>query len=133
MCFLTMLSDPMVVRERRRRRRFGLVCSAQSKGDGPVHVHSTALGSGGGAGLLAECGTCSGQRVLHEIALALDVPMHLLTLLASRPEDLNDKADPKQVSELAGALLRLLVRVGEQGTLPLDGQEEKKIRRKKSA
>ena len=72
-------------------------------------------------------------RVLHEIALALDVPMHLLTLLASRPEDLDNKADPKQVAELAGALLRLLVRVGEQGTLPLDGQEEKKVRRKKSA
>jgi transcriptional regulator with XRE-family HTH domain len=69
-------------------------------------------------------------RVLHEIAVALDVPMHLLTLLASRPEDLNAQADPKQVAELAGALLRLLVRVGEQQTLPLDGSKKK--RKKKS-
>jgi transcriptional regulator with XRE-family HTH domain len=72
-------------------------------------------------------------RVLHEVAVALDVPLHLLTLLASRPEDLNDKVDSKQVAELARALLRLLVRVGEQGTLPLDGEREKQTRRKKSA
>jgi transcriptional regulator with XRE-family HTH domain len=70
--------------------------------------------------------------VLHEIALALNVPMHLLTLLASRPEDLNANADPKQVAELASALLRLLVRVGEQKTLPLD-RREKKTRKRKSA
>ena len=72
-------------------------------------------------------------RVLHEIALALGVPMHLLTLLASRPEDLTDNVDPKQVSELASALLHLLVRVGEQKTLPLDGQAQKKTRRKRPA
>ena len=62
-------------------------------------------------------------RVLGEIARAMDVPMHLLTLLASRPEDLADPADPKQVAQLSEALLRLLVRVGEQGTLPLDGKK----------
>ena len=70
-------------------------------------------------------------RVLHEIAVTLEVPMHLLTLLASRPEDLNAQADPKQVAELAGALLRLLVRVGEQKTLPLAGSKKK--RKKKTA
>lgn len=71
-------------------------------------------------------------RVLQEIAQAMGVPMHLLTLLASRPEDLADPVDPKQVAELAGALLRLLVRVGEQGTLPLDGRKERKKRERPS-
>jgi len=68
--------------------------------------------------------------VLHEIGVALDVPMHLLMLLASRPEDLDEKADPKQVADLASALLRLLVRVGEQRTLPLNGRKPRKARKK---
>ncbi len=62
--------------------------------------------------------------IFRRSLMVFNVPMHLLTLLASRPEDLSDEADPKQVAELADALLRLLVRVGEQGTLPLDGQDE---------
>jgi transcriptional regulator with XRE-family HTH domain len=72
-------------------------------------------------------------RVLHEIAAALDVPLHLLTLLASRPEDLKDRANPQQVAELAGSLLRLLVKVGEQGTLPLDGRNATKARKRRSS
>jgi transcriptional regulator with XRE-family HTH domain len=58
-------------------------------------------------------------RVLHEVSAALDVPPHLLTLLASTPEDLDENSDPKHVTEVARALLRLLVTVGEQRTLPM--------------
>jgi transcriptional regulator with XRE-family HTH domain len=58
-------------------------------------------------------------RVLQEISAALEVPLHLLTLLASNPEDLDESADPKQAAELARALLRVLVGVGEQRTLPM--------------
>lgn len=63
-------------------------------------------------------------RVLHEIAAALDVPPHLLTLLASAPEDLDENVDPKHVAELARALLRVLVSVGEQRTLPMKSADE---------
>ena len=73
-------------------------------------------------------------RVLHEISAALDVPPHLLTLLASSPEDLDEKADPKYVAELARALLRVLVAAGEQQTLPMaDDDHEHRPKRKKSA
>lgn len=58
-------------------------------------------------------------RVLQEISAALEVPPHLLTLLASKPEDLDENVDPKYAGELARALLRLLVTVGEQRTLPM--------------
>lgn len=73
-------------------------------------------------------------RVLHEVAAALDVPPHLITLLASTPEDLDEKADPKHVAELARALLKVLVTVGEQRTLPMkERDEQRKTGRKKTA
>jgi len=73
-------------------------------------------------------------RVLQEISVALDVPPHLLTLLASNPEDFDEKADPKYVGELARALLRLLVNVGEQRTLPIKTRDaDERGRRKRSA
>ena len=58
-------------------------------------------------------------KVLHEISTALEVPPHLLTLLASSPEDIESRGDAEQVGELARALLRLLVSAGEQPTLPM--------------
>lgn len=63
-------------------------------------------------------------RVLHEVAASLDVPPHLLALLASAPEDLDEKADPKHVAELARALLRVLITVGDQRTLPMKAPAE---------
>lgn len=58
-------------------------------------------------------------RVLDEISTALDVPPHLLTLLASEPEEIEKRVDPKQIAELARSLLALLVSSGEQPTLPM--------------
>jgi transcriptional regulator with XRE-family HTH domain len=58
-------------------------------------------------------------KVLQEISTALRVPMHLLTLLASAPEDIENKQNADEVAELAKALLRLLVSAGEQPTLPM--------------
>jgi XRE family transcriptional regulator, regulator of sulfur utilization len=58
-------------------------------------------------------------RVLDEIAEALDVPPHLLTLLASDPEEIENHADPQQIAELARSLLALLVSSGEQPMLPM--------------
>lgn len=51
--------------------------------------------------------------VLDEIALALQVPPHLLTVLASEPSDIDKRIDPKQMSDLAKSLLELLVASGE--------------------
>ena len=73
------------------------------------------------------------MRVLQEISRAMSVPMHLLTLLASRPEDLVDEADPKVANELANAVLRLLVRVGDQRTLPLPSSKKARTRKKVKA
>jgi transcriptional regulator with XRE-family HTH domain len=69
-------------------------------------------------------------RVLQEVSTALQVPLHLLMLLASRPEDLDDKADPKQVAEVARALLNLLIRAGEQQGLPLEQPRETTTRKR---
>lgn len=63
-------------------------------------------------------------RVLSQISTALNVPPHLLTLLASEREDLETGADPKYVAELANSLLRLLVGVGEQRALPMKAPTE---------
>lgn len=71
-------------------------------------------------------------RVIQEICAALGVPQHLLTLLASTPEEL-EATDPKYVAELARALLRLLVNVGEQRTLPMPTRKTRAAKRKRTA
>jgi hypothetical protein len=53
----------------------------------------------------------------------LDVPPHLLTLLASDPEDIEDPRNAAQISELANALLRVLVSGGPQPTLPMTAKK----------
>lgn len=58
-------------------------------------------------------------KVLNEVSVALNVPPHLLTLLASQPEDLERPENEQEIAELAKALLRFLVSAGEQPTLPL--------------
>ena len=62
--------------------------------------------------------------VLEEIATALDVPAHLLMLLASGPEQMTDDADPKQVADLARALFAVLARSKEQLTLPMSSRKK---------
>src|SRR3954447_12321108 len=69
-------------------------------------------------------------RVLDEVSVALRVPPHLLTLLASEPKDLDRAADQKEIADLATALLRLLISAGEQRLLPLKADVTKS---KKSA
>ncbi|ODS55135.1 MAG: hypothetical protein ABS36_10335 [Acidobacteria bacterium SCN 69-37] len=65
--------------------------------------------------------------VLHEVAAVLQVPVHLLTLLASEPQDLQDPGSSPQVAEMATALLRVLTsgRPSEphQATLPITKDE----------
>lgn len=58
-------------------------------------------------------------RVLDDVSNALGVPAHLLTLLASEPEDIDDKGNAAEIAELAKALLKLLVSAGRQPTLPM--------------
>jgi XRE family transcriptional regulator, fatty acid utilization regulator len=58
-------------------------------------------------------------KVLDEVSSALRVPPHLLTLLASDPEDVEDKKNGSEIAELARSLLKLLVSAGRQPTLPL--------------
>lgn len=62
-------------------------------------------------------------KVLDELSTALGVPPHLLTLLASEPEDLEDKRNAPEIAELAKALLKLLVSAGRQPTLPLKAKK----------
>lgn len=59
-------------------------------------------------------------QVLDEVATVLNVPPHLLTLLASDAADLKDPKNAEEVNELARALLKVLVSGGEQPTLPLN-------------
>lgn len=69
-------------------------------------------------------------KVLHEVAVALNIPPHLLTLLASAPEDLKEGIDQKHVEELARALLRVLITAGQQQTLPMsEGKDQPKKKR----
>ena len=63
-------------------------------------------------------------KVLADISIALGVPAHLLTLLASDPEDLEVPGNSKEVGELARALLRLLVSAGQQPILPMKAKSE---------
>ena len=58
-------------------------------------------------------------KVLVEISVALEVPLHMLTLLASVPSELDDPNNAEQITNVAKALLRLLVSAGEQPTLPM--------------
>ena len=62
-------------------------------------------------------------KVLKEISEALQVPPHLLTLLASDPAEIEDPNSAKQISELAYALLRLLVSGSEQPRLPMKAKK----------
>lgn len=55
--------------------------------------------------------------VLDEIASALQVPPHLLTVLASEPNDIDKRIDPKHMADLAKSLLELLVASGETGAV----------------
>jgi transcriptional regulator with XRE-family HTH domain len=59
-------------------------------------------------------------EVLEEIAGALEVPVHLLTLLASDPQEIDNPKNAEQIAEVARTFLRLLVSAGEQPTLPLE-------------
>ena len=45
---------------------------------------------------------------LQEISAALDVPLHLLTLLASDPSEYDDPKNASRVLDVAKTLLRLL-------------------------
>jgi transcriptional regulator with XRE-family HTH domain len=58
-------------------------------------------------------------ELLDELATALTVPPHLLTLLASDSEDIENPANAEEIARLAKALLRVLVSGDEQPTLPL--------------
>lgn len=69
-------------------------------------------------------------RVLAEVSAALQVPQHLLSLLAAGPDQLTDDADPKYVTELARTLLRLFATAGSQRTLPI-GVKDKTPRGRK--
>ena len=68
--------------------------------------------------------------VLDEIASELRVPPHLLTVLASEPDDIDQRIDPKHLGDLAKSLLELLVGSGEQPTLPMNrGSKNRKLKR----
>lgn len=58
-------------------------------------------------------------RVIEALARAVGVPAALITLLASAPSDLESQADA-DVSDLARALLRLLVSATEEPQRSLD-------------
>ncbi len=62
-------------------------------------------------------------KVLDEVSNALGVPAHLLTLLASEPEDIDDNRNSPEIAELAKALLKLLVSAGRQPTLPMKAKK----------
>jgi transcriptional regulator with XRE-family HTH domain len=55
-------------------------------------------------------------RVVDALARAVGVPAALITLLASTPEEVELGGDDKTVSDLARALLRLLVAAKDEGT-----------------
>lgn len=67
-------------------------------------------------------------KVLNEISTALEVPVHLLTLLASGPAELEDPKNAAQVAEVATRLLGMLASSAEQPSLPI-GQHRAAERR----
>jgi transcriptional regulator with XRE-family HTH domain len=73
----------------------------------------------------------SGKRqpslmVLEEISTALEVPLHLLTLLASDPSEFEDPKNAAQVADIAKQLMRLLASTGEQRLLPVGAPAKKR-------
>ena len=58
-------------------------------------------------------------QLLEEVSTVLNVPPHLLTLLASEPVDIDDPKNAEAIADLAHALLKLLVSGDKQPTLPL--------------
>jgi transcriptional regulator with XRE-family HTH domain len=62
-------------------------------------------------------------QALEEISTALNVPPHLLTLLASEKSDLENPKNADDIAKLAEALLRILVSGGDQPLLPLKGKK----------
>ena len=53
-------------------------------------------------------------KVLSEVSMVLGVSPHLLTLLASEPDDLRPLRREGETGELATALLNLLITAGQQ-------------------
>jgi transcriptional regulator with XRE-family HTH domain len=68
-------------------------------------------------------------KVLNEISAALELPVHLLTLLASGPAELEDPKNAAQVAEVAKRLLHLLASSAEQPSLPIEQNPPAKKRR----
>ena len=68
-------------------------------------------------------------KVLNEISAALQVPIHLLTLLASGPSELENPQNAAQVAEVAKRLLQLLASSAEQPSLPIVEHSPAKKRR----
>ncbi len=64
-------------------------------------------------------------KVLDEVSVALAVPPHLMSLLASEPEDIENPRSAPEIAELAKALLRLLVTASKQPTLPMQSEDVK--------
>jgi transcriptional regulator with XRE-family HTH domain len=62
-------------------------------------------------------------QVLDEVATVLNVPPHLLTLLASEPADIDNPKNADEIARLAQALLKVLTSGGEQPTLPLKSKK----------
>jgi transcriptional regulator with XRE-family HTH domain len=70
----------------------------------------------------------SGKRslspeVLREISTTLQIPPHLMTLLASEREDIERPENAAEISELASSLLRILVSGGPQRRLPIGAKK----------
>ena len=57
--------------------------------------------------------------VLQEISSALEVPLHLLTLLASDPAEFDSEETAARIADVAKTSVRLLAASGEQPSLPL--------------
>lgn len=62
-------------------------------------------------------------RALNDISTGLQVPIHLLTLLASDPVDVDDPSNAKEIADLAKTLLRVLVSGHRQPTLPISAKK----------
>jgi transcriptional regulator with XRE-family HTH domain len=65
-------------------------------------------------------------KTLSEISAEMQIPLHLLTILAAEPEDLRKPEMQGRVEEIALSLVRLLAGSDEkQMSLRLDDSEEK--------
>ena len=63
-------------------------------------------------------------KMVERLSTALEVPVHLLTLLASDAQDLKDGKNAGPISDVAQTLLYLLTSAGEQPRLPLKGSKK---------